>query len=255
MKFGKTTKGEFESLVKGATAENAGNRVTTYTLDSPDISIYKRVRVGFNDGKLDWIEYAFNPGIRMSDIARLYGKPGNINAAYSNKLDYYDYGFFNVSTDKKHALARFINFFSEGKPATQSRISLAGIPAWQNLCKVNFLGLKPGYTLEIDFRDKYPLLLASKQDKGESTIYNIDGALTKSCYSKGTLVFKNGLLRWVSLTPRDMPVAKVVKTYGKKYKLQHLNSKTDLYDYSSIILAIDKVHKKVTNIGIIGPKE
>lgn len=251
--FGKTTANDFAKLVPEAVPEQAEKGNLIFTAESPDESLYKRVRLGFRNNKLDWVEFALNSSIKMSQIIQIYGKPESINTKYSNILDYYNYGFFNISTDKNHEFAKSINIFEtfllKNKTAANTA-SLSGVPFWQNLNKSDFPDLKPGITLETDFNDKYPGIIRYKKDKNSNTsIYMFN--MKTGIYKNIIISFNNGLLSWINLTPQKLPLANALKAYGAGYKIEHINKNYDFYDYKNFILVIDKTEKKVVSIGIL----
>ena len=256
--FGKTTIEEFSQLTKS----HPQKKVKDYEIfitTAPKEAIYNRVRVGFKNNKLDWIEYTLTQEINMTKFIELYGKPKDINTSYSQTLDYYDYGFFNISTDKKHKWAKNITLFSLPIPniTLENTLNLGNkIPAWQYLNKVNFLNLKPGYTLETDFNGQYPDLKPYQSEDTLKSTYTLERELgkAKSQYKNVILIFNNGLLNWISLTPQDLPLDKAIKVYGADYKVEKLNTKYDFYDFSTFSLVVDKKQKKVVNIGIINSK-
>ena len=183
----------------------------------------------------------------------MYNKPKDINTTYSKQLDYYDYDFFNISADKKHKYAKCINIFGIPNPVQEYPATIGDIPDLKNL-KNDFLGLKPGLTLETEFNDKYTFLAPRRENKFDTTsTYILVDELgpAKTYYKKVTLVFNNGLLGWINITPQNLPASKALGLYGRMYKLETLNSRYDLYDYSNFVLIVDRAGKKVINIGII----
>jgi len=259
IQFGVTTTGDFVSLVQKNPDQKIGD-VTFFNTLPPDNSIYKKIRVGFKNDKLDWLEFTLNDNFEISKFTDIYGKPRYINTTYSTLFDYYNYDFFNISTDKQQIYAKAVTIFEMPK-ATQNQdeiIDLGNlIPDWKNLNTSNFLGLKPGYSIEVNFNSSYPKLIPVKSNtKNSSSVYVLDKELgkAKSQYKIVELIFKNGLLSWISLVPQNISLEQVIKAWGSQYTLESINTKYDLYDFSSVIAVVDKSKKKVVKIGIISAK-
>ncbi|MDD3012905.1 MAG: hypothetical protein PHC34_04310 [Candidatus Gastranaerophilales bacterium] len=256
IQFGVTTTDDFKGLVKSKPEQKIGN-VSIFITQPSDTNIYKKIRVGFKNDKLDWIEFTLNNNLKMSKFTDLYGKPSHINTTYNNFLDYYDYGLFNISTDKQHTYAKNITIFEMPK-ASQNQEKIIDfsnlIPDWKNLTTANFLGLKPGYSIESNFNSSYPELIPVKSNKKSfSSIYIIDKELgkTKSQYKKAELTFNNGLLSWISLIPQNLYLDQVIKAWGSQYTLETIDIKYDLYDFLNVVVVVDKSNKKVVKIGIV----
>lgn len=256
LKFGETTIENFMKSCPDAKQEQVGRGIDIFNTEAENKYEYKRIRVGFKHKKLDWIEFGLNKDINMFKIVELYGKPHNINKAYSKSLDYYDYGNFNISTDKKHNFAKSINIFEVDNRVNP--IARETIPDLLSLNKVDFLNLKPGITLEAAFNDKYPELPAHKKTKFDAvSSYVLDYELGKARqhYKKAVIVFNSGLLSWINLTPQNLSLDKAIKFYGTDYKIESLNTKYNFYHYKSLVLTVDKAQKKVINIGILSPAD
>jgi|GEM_PF-1781752 len=259
IQFGVTTSDDFASLVQSKADQKIGD-VNIFIAQPPDNNFYKKIRVGFKNNKLDWIEFTLNDNFEISKFIEVYGKPLNINTTYSNILDYYDYSFFNISTDKQHTYAKAFTIFEipKGLQNKENIIDLGNlIPNWESLSTADFLGLKPGYSIEANFNSSYPMLVPVRTDKKSSlSVYIISKELgkAKSQYRKVEFVFNNGLLNWVSLIPQNISLDQVIKVWGSQYTLEHIDTKYDLYDFSSVVAVVDKNSKKVTKIGIISAK-
>ncbi|OGH99186.1 MAG: hypothetical protein A2104_08550 [Candidatus Melainabacteria bacterium GWF2_32_7] len=257
LKFGITTVDDFIKLTPDAKPESIDKSIIIINTEPTSNDIYKRIRVGFRDKKLDWIDFGIANKIEMSKIIDLYGKPRNINSNYSKTLDYYDYDFFNIATDKKHTSAKSINIFDIPDLKNHKLTVINGIPSLKDLGKTNFLNLKPGITLEIDFQAKYPDLEAFKKDKFDKiSIYTLDNELgkAKTYYKKVIVVFNSGLLSWINLIPQSLTLQEALKLYGSNYKIEPMNSKYVFYNYTDFVLLVDKAQKKVKNIGIVSAK-
>lgn len=252
--FGKTTEAEFEKLSDGKPAEKVGKDIQIFLSSPASKDFYEQVRVGFRNDKLDWIEFTLNKDIEMSKIVQIYNNPRAINSAYSKVLDYYDYGYFNISTDKKRTLAKHITFFDIPQSIKKEpQINLGNkIPAWQNLKKNGFLNLHPGITIETDFNRDYPYLSQFKKDNSDTdSTYRITQGLAGTNYKKADLVFNNGLLSWINIVPQNLSLNDFIKTYGSAYKLEKFNAKFDIYDFAEFVLIVNRAQKKVVNIGIM----
>lgn len=257
IKFGITSLDEFASLVGSKPDYKIGN-IFIYNTLPPDNTVYKKVRVGFKQEKLDWIEFALNDNTELSKITDVYGKPDNINTIYNKIFDYYDYKFFNISTDKEHVYAKAITIFNLPESSLDKIIDLSNsIPNWQELNTFNILGLKPGYSLESDLNSSYPELLPVKEEKiDSSSVYILDKELgkAKSQYQKIELFYINGLLNWIDIIPVNISLNQIVKVWSTEYKIESINKKYDLYEFAGIIAVIDKTNKKVVKIGIVTSK-
>lgn len=254
IKFGQTTIDEFASLV-GIKPDYTIENVDIYNTVPFDNIVFKKIRVGFKNKKLDWIEFYLNGDIKLSKITDIYGKPDNINRSYSKLFDYYDYKFFNISTDKQHKYARTITIFDLPESNAESIIDLSPfIPKWQDIKKRSIMGLKPGYSLESDFNDLHPELSAINNN--DFSVYVLDRELgkAKSQYESIEIVFINGLLNWIYIVPARMNLIQAIGVWGKEYKIETINKKYDLYDFDGIIAVVDKVNNKVAKIGVITDK-
>jgi len=258
LEFGKTSLKEFKKLTNYDSSEKIKN-VTIVKLDPQNADLYKKIRVGFKNGRLDWIEFALNNEIKMSDIVNTYGQPKDINTTYSKILNYYDYSFFNISTDKKNTVAKHITIFEVPKlpkhtTKDEPAHTIAYIPGWKYLQNGNFMKLRPGYTLETDFNAKFPFLTPYQKDLFDTnTLYIMDKELgsKKTDYKNIKFCFNNSLLSWISITPNDLPFASFVKVYPVQLKKEALNPKYSLYSNNNFVLVINNATKKITNIGII----
>jgi len=253
IKFGETTADDFADLVQSKPDQKIGD-VVIFSTCPPETSIYKKIRVGFKNNKLDWIEFTLSDNFEISKFTNILGEPPHINNTYSDSLDYYDYNFFNISTDKQHTFAKNITIFE--KP--EKIIDLGKfIPDWKNLNNSNFLGLKPGYSLEADFNTAFPELISAKStNKGNASVYILDKQLGKAKlqYKRIELVYRNSLLSWISFIPQDLQLNQLVKAWGSQYTVESVNTKYDMYDFSNVIAVVNKVSKKVVKIGVISAK-
>ncbi|EKE04218.1 MAG: hypothetical protein ACD_20C00096G0001 [uncultured bacterium] len=258
LKFGTTTVSDFVKLAPDAKAQKLDLGIIIFNTEPANKDVYKRIRVGFRNDKLDWLEFTFNEQVKMSEMLDLYGKPRNINEKYSKIVDYYDYDFFNITTDKSHNLAKSINIFEIRKHTNTEIALINGIPDLSSLMKVKFLDLEPGISLEADFKNNFPDVEAYRKDESSSVaIYTLDSELgkAKKHYKKALIVFDNGLLSWINIIPQDLSKEKALNLYGSKYKIEPVNAQYDFYDYKDFVLVVDKKQNKVKNIGIISASQ
>ena len=83
LKFGTTTVSDFVKLASDAKAQKLDLGIVIFNTEPANKDVYKRIRVGFRNDKLDWLEFTFNEQVKMSEMLDLYGKPRNINEKYS----------------------------------------------------------------------------------------------------------------------------------------------------------------------------
>lgn len=252
LKFGITTAEEFSTITKFYEPEKISEYII-FTTHPADQNVFKEIRVGFRNKKLDWIEYTLKDKIELSKIQTIYGIPQNINSEYSNVFDYYDYFFFNVATGKDHKYAQNFTFFEIPEIATEIKNIAKQIPDWKKLNDMILLDLKIGSTTEADFKAKYPALSEFvKETQPSTSVYTIRKTLDKplALYNKIELVFHSGLLECISLTPRNMLLDNFLKTYKNDYKIENINDKYAFYEFKNFAVLVDKENKKIANIGL-----
>lgn len=238
--FGKTTKSDIKRLLPKSSTQKVNNNISiiNYIVETP--TVYPKIRVGFNKDKLDWIEYTLSDNISMSNFVGIYGDPININSTYNDKFDYFDYAFFNISTDKNHEYARHLTLFGLSKTI----VSLPSVP------KISFI---PGNLLERDFIDEFPYLKPQKTNvQADSSMYIIQETpqIASIPQQKAFLMFKNGLLSYISIVPQKLTLVNAIKLYGKDYKTQIAKKNHVFYEYKDIVLLVDKKTNTVINIGM-----
>ena len=69
-------------------------------------------------------------------------------------------------------------------------------------------------------------------------------------YDKAILKFESGLLTWVNLIPKNLPLTECLKIIKKQYKKENIDSFYELYDYTNFVLIVDKKSKLVKSIGL-----
>lgn len=205
---------------------------------------YSEIRAGFKEGKLDWIEFILKKENSLEDFLSLYGTPKNINKAHSEYYNYYDYGYFNVSTDKTEKNFYSITFFEAPElDETYNRIN-GSIPS---ILELNFpLTFIPGEYLEMDFAEDYPSYFPKFNKNGTKT-YTIKDNILKD-YKKVELVFENGILSFISLYPNKVKLNIIVETYGMVDKVYTADNKL-IYEYKNFTVVTDSKNN-VINIGL-----
>lgn len=254
LQFNKTSLNDFKILTSENPSQKVGSNIDIFNTIPAEKNIYNKIRVGFKDKKLDWIEYSLNQNIEMSKFVEIYGKPREVNSKYSKLYDYYDYGFFNVATDKEHTNAKFLTLFEIYQPFVIKSKPESIVKEGQDISFRNFLDLKPGITLEDDFNKAYPALKPHKSDKFDTqSTYFLDEELgrAKAICKKAVIVFNNGLLSWINLVPQSLSIDDAIKKYGTAYKMEQMDYRYVLYDFSTFVLVVNKTTKKVVNVGII----
>jgi len=217
--------------------------------------IYSLIRVGFKNNMLDWIEFNLAHNTKIAKFINLYGKPTDIDTKSSKDLDYYNYEFFNISADKNNKNVKSITYFSKDPFIATNEISeKVDIPA-KNKKKFfeKFSNIEPGITTESDFSKEYPDLIPYEEDNSETnSIYVLSNELgdARYYYDKAVLKFESGLLTWINLIPRNLPLAECLKIIKKQYKKETVDYVYELYDFSSFVLIVDKKTKMVKSIGL-----
>lgn len=255
LEIGKTTLSQFRRLTNFETFEKVQN-VTTVSLEPKAKDTYKAVRVGFRNNRLDWIEFVLNKEMKISDFIDVYGQPRDINTIHSDKLNYYDYGFFSVSVEKTNTYAKHLTIFEISEPKEELVHIIENIPELKYLKSLRLLGLKPGYTLEEEFKEKYPFLTADKIDAtGLKSVYVIDKSLgeRKKEYKSIEVCFNNGLLNWINITPQNLSLADFIKIFGTNFKYEQLNKENSFYTSKNLVMTLNTKTNKVKTLGIISP--
>jgi hypothetical protein len=270
LEYGKTSFAEFQKLTSKIPAENlellAGGLTIVKTSPNPK-STYKLVRVAFKDDKLDWQEFSLSRNIHIAKFTAFYGKPDSIDTTYNKVLDYYNYNFFNISVDKKTKFTKTITFFAKPpvnksglisvKTVTNTANKISQVPKQVMNGKKRFYEkfpyVVPGIMTESDFTGRYPNLEVYHEDKDEiSNYYVMQTELAESgyYYDRAILKFENGLLTWVNLIPKNLPLSECLKYIKTPYKKEAINTNYDLYDFSGFIMVVDKKTFYVQSIGI-----
>lgn len=249
---------EFERLSAGKPNQKIGQDILVFNASAEVPDTYKKVRIGFKKDRLDWIEFNLNEPYPVSSFVTNYGKPANVNTAYSGVLDYFDYGAFNVSMPKDHSIIKHVTFFQEPpvylEQPVYKPINLFGaVPTWKELSNTSVLGLKPGSSLEKDLLSDYPSIEAKKKNYGEISEYVLDAenGIKQAGYKSVSLVYRNGLLGWINYTPSHLLIDELIAIYGKNLRKEPDVGRYDFYRYKELTVAADKKTKKVLSIGKI----
>ena len=254
LNFSTTTIKEFKSTCKGVEFTKASQKgVVFVNIETPKNESYEKIRVGFKENKLDWIEFTLKNKIKTEDFIKIYGKPNGINYKYSNLFDYYNYDYFNLATDKDHKIAKNFTLFALkelNKKAYNFPINKQ--KNVKKLISLSFLNFKPGYFTESEFVKLYPEKKPIRKNKFDTTSYylfkeNLDRS---GYYKEVVLCFINGILNWVSVIPHNL-FFESLSNYGKAIKVEPLNEKYDFYDFYDFIVLVNKNTGKIENIGII----
>lgn len=257
LKFGKTTLKEFTNQTGCQINRQIGDTSIIKT-DSAYPDLYSGIRIGFRNNKLDWIEFALNRNFAMTDVVNIYGKPRDINTSYNKLFNYYDYDFFNISTDKQNTLAKNITFFEIPQKLPEPIHIINDIPDWDQLQNGDFMNLKPGYSLEVDFNEKFSHLKPQKSNLLTSkSIYIAEKELgsKKTEYKSIKFCFNNGLLLWIGITPQNLDFSQFQKTYPQKFDKEILDGRYSLYSNKNFAIVVENTTNKINNIGIISSQK
>lgn len=258
IEYGKTTLQEFKKntgMIPDSDIEVYTDGVTIIKLKPADNDNYNLIRAGFKNDKLDWIEFNLVHKVEMTKLINIYGKSTDINSTYSTDLDYYNYDFFNIASDKNRKFAKSITYFGKSSVSfVDNKVERADIPvSRKKRFFEQFALLEPGITTESDFSSHYPDLIPYIDEKSETTsIYVMTDELEGSryYYDKAIMKFENGLLTWINLIPRSLPLNDCLKSIKTPYKKENVDTAYDLYDFSKFILIVDKKSKTVKSIGL-----
>lgn len=262
IEYGKTTLEDFKKLISKLSTSDTEvyqDGLTIIKTQPASSNTYNLIRIGFKDDKLDWTEFNLARNIKINKFTEFYGKPANIDTTYDPNLDYYNYNFFNISADKTTKYAKTITFFGKNQPAqTVKKPPTASAKKEISYTKKmkfyqKFPNIIPGITMESDFLQTYPNLQAYNEDKnGTANVYVFSDELGEAgyYYDKAVLKFQNGLLVWVNLIPKNLPLSECLKILKISYKKESVNTDYDLYDFTGFILIVDKKTNLVQSIGI-----
>ena len=251
LEFQATSVDEAKNLIQGAKVHKLETDIQIINTTPENQEVFREVNLGFRQGTLDWLEFVLNKKIEMSKITDIYGIPGVIDTQYSDLMDYYNYEFFNISTDKNHKMAQSITVFNIPQPEEET------ITPPEPLKNIGFFkkfpDLKPGAVTEENFIKDYPDLLPYMEDDFDvNSCYTMVEELeeVKGLYKKAILKFENGLLSWVNLVPANPDLNTILKKINEPYKIEELNEVYAFYTFRNFILVVNKETNKVNNIGL-----
>ncbi|MEI8388846.1 MAG: hypothetical protein WCG23_03065 [bacterium] len=257
IEYGHTTLKEFKKIfskINDSDLEVYTGGITIMKLKPCSGDVYSSIRVGFKNNKLDWIEFNLAHNIKISRFVSIYGNSTDINVTDNQDLDYYNYDFFNISSDKISKNAKSITYFNKSPfSSTDENSKKIIIPSMRQKFFEKFKNIEPGTTLERDFTSEYPNIIPYQDDNSETnSIYVLSNELGNAgyYYDKAILKFESGLLTWVNLIPKNLPLAECLKIIKKQYKKENIDSFYELYDYTNFVLIVDKKSKLVKSIGL-----
>lgn len=257
LRFAQTTSDEFAAVTNTKPYQKVGDNIVIFYSAAEANDVYKKIRVGFKDKKLDWIEFNLNAQLSVEDFIKTYGKPSRCNSTYSDVLDYLDYKNYNVSTDKKHQFIRHVTFFADLTPQNKKTeyipADLTGkIPRVDRLYSSNVLDLKPGVSLEDDLIRENPSF-ESKMKKVDESVdeYMLDNekGVASSGYKSIVLRYKNGLLNWIGYFPADRPVLNVQNLLGNRIVKEEKSGATIFYSSTDMVIAVDSKKNRIKAVG------
>lgn len=261
LEYGKMNLEDFKKLVSKISPsdiEMFTDGITVIKTTPQGNTPYSLIRVGFKDDKLDWIEFNLARNINISKFISVYGTPKTTDTTYNKDADYLNYDFFNISSGKTDKLAKSITYFGKQtlpitKDNQKKSVKIAVSSKNKKKFFEKFPNIQPGITIEADFLSENPNLISSSdKNKETESVYVLSDELGEAqyYYDKAILKFENGLLTWVNLIPKSLPVADCLKIIKTPYKKENINSLYELYDFSKFILVVDKKTKSVKSIGL-----
>jgi len=253
--FGKTTKSQFAQMFspqEKLDLQEYDGDVSIAILNSKKNNEFGQVRVGFVKDKLDWVEFSLLNPVKISKLTTIYGNPTDINRKSNENLDYYNYEFFNISSEKASGIAKAITYFANSPIKEKKKIPLK-IYAEKKLFFQKFADIEPGITTESDFSAKYKDLVPYEETNSQTnSLYVMTGEMEEAggYYESAILKFESGLLTWVNLIPRQITVQQEIARLGKNYKRENIDTNYEIYDYTDFILVVEKPTGLVKSIGI-----
>lgn len=258
--YGVTTLENFKKSVQNLPASDIEiftDGITIIKIKPNRTDTFKLIRIGFKNDKLDWIEFSLANSRNISKFVTIYGKAASIDTKYSKDLDYYNYDFFNISAVKNNNMVKTITYF--GKPNVTKAISNSNKNKKNSSVKrkrffEKFSDIFPGATTESEFIAIYPDLVPYTQNKTMTeSLYVMTQELGESqyYYEKAIFKFENGLLTWINLIPKNLPLSDCLKFVKNPCKKEKIDSEYDLYDYKNFILVVEIKTKMVKSIGVL----
>jgi len=251
LKFGQTSTNEFSYFAPTYPQPEIEGKYVIYSEANLNNN-YKYLRVGFKDNFLDWVELEFAVPQSLKKIQQNYGKSKQINEKHSNKFNYHDYGFFNIVTDKNNVSAFGITLYdSSGYQPDIAKI-VAKLPDYKSLNFIN--DFIPGRLMENDFNMQYKNFKPEiNKNQSQEKIYSIPAKYLKNndFYSSAELIFNNGILSFVNLTPKNLSTNDIKKIYGETKIIKSEKENIEYLEYSNFIVGYNKKNNKILSIGII----
>lgn len=216
-----------------------------YLISSNPQKDFSSIRIGFNaSSKLEWIEFLFKKTKTLDEFLSIYGEPINIDTTYDTNFDYYEFENFKLCTDKNEKQVYSMIFYKKPEIPENIKNLHELLPTLNNL---NISPkLKPGVTLETEFTNTFPNIVADKVH-GEIRVYTLHENLAKY-YKKVELIFSNGILSFINLIPKDMQLASITKIYGQPKAIEQ-SSNIKFYEYANFIVTLDRKNN-IISIGI-----
>ncbi|MCQ2957991.1 MAG: hypothetical protein MJ180_03700 [Candidatus Gastranaerophilales bacterium] len=252
VKFGQTSVNEFAYIAPEYQKPQTEGVYTIYQEKDLD-NIYKGLRIGFKENFLDWIELEFAVPQSFNKMKQAYGEPKSLNANYSTKYNYHDYGYFNLVTDKNNASVFAVTLYGESDFNPSIANVVKKLPDFKSF---NFINeLIPGRMMEENFTSSYPDFPFSASDnENAGKTYTIPAKYLKHnhYYSNVDLVFSNGILSFVNLTPKGLSIMQIKQTYGEGTETKSSKQNIYFWEYPNFVATFDKNTNKVLNVGIVG---
>lgn len=206
----------------------------TILVNKPKNSIYSEIRMGFNQDKVQWIDFILKEKEDLGKILSRYGYSDDINCTYSDIYDYYDYSSFNIAADKKGQYFYSISLFKNPELPQEFANFDKKLPSLETLKQIKVF--TPGAYLEETFGDTYDNLYPKFNDDGTKT-YTIKNNIT-STYQKVELIFKHGILKSLILYPKNTSLVQIENLYGKPQNVKSTDDKI-IYYYGNFSLTTD----------------
>lgn len=206
---------------------------------------FSSIRIGFDEKrKLEWIEFIFKKEKNLNGFLSIYGPPQSVDTSYDKDFDYYDYPLFKLCTGKNSEMVYSMVFYEAPEIPEQIQNLYKIFPTLNNL---NISpNLRPGATLETEFTNSFPNIIAEAKDD-EIRVYTLNQNLLKD-YKKAELIFKNGILRFINLVPINITMKEITDIYGPPKKTTQKNNMT-FCEYANFIVTLNKKNN-IIGIGV-----
>jgi hypothetical protein len=242
LKIQKTTLADFRAKYPSFKPTNLQDGQVIF-VKHPQDSKYSEIRVGFNKNIVEWVEFILKDKADLESFLSRYGDSDDINRNYHEIYNYYNYENFNISADKQGRYLYSITLFDNPKLPEEMLGFDQKLPDWDNLNYMqNFI---PKEYLEEAFNDDFESLYPQFNNDGSKTYVLKDNIISK--YSKVEFVFKDGLLKFLVLYPKNITFDKITQIYGKNFKFDKTTKDKLNYDYGDFHVITD-LHSKVIKI-------